>query len=295
MQNSLRDQIITILKESKNEVSVEAEASLILFYLLKKTEHPIQSLAELNLKSSNEGFHQISADALRIARERMMGLPLQHLLGFQYFLSQDYIVNENVLIPRPETEILVQEAINWITEALNNKRMIPNFKFAELGLGSGIISNEILSLFPFATATASEASEAALKIARLNLNQNNLRINILVPDSTETGFEIFLPQAPYDFIISNPPYVSVSDEIEKQVFDHEPHLALFPKMNPNYFYENFSYHYKELLKPGGSAFFEIPHERSSEITALFKRSGLKYKIVHDLTNRPRAVQVYWTL
>lgn len=275
---------LELKKYLETALKSEAEANLILFSLLKESAglNNFSDLYRNNIEISDETLN--SAEI--ILKKRLTGTPLQHLLNNQFFFNHDYIVNKDVLIPRPETEILLEEIFKTIS--------IPN-RFAELGLGSGIISCELLSHYAELTGVASELSPASLTVAEKNLTHIvgsdwNNRLKIIQPKNSLEGFESFKNEAPFDLIVSNPPYVSSNDEIEDQVKNNEPHLALFPPISPNYFYENFLQHAAELLSPNGIAFFEIPHERASELFNLFNSySQLSSRIVNDLTGRPRVL------
>lgn len=276
----LKQQIREILANAPRPKSVDAETNLILYHFFQEEMR------------SNQPLHpspEVEAQALSMARERATGIPLQHLLGYQYFYEHEYQVSPSVLIPRPETEILVQSALGWIkTHGCK--------KFAELGLGSGAISCELLSGIAGLKGLGSEVSVEAQAVARANLFgvvgiDWQSRFEILTPSTAATGFEIFLPHAPFDLIVSNPPYVSGDDEIEDEVLEHEPHLALFPDKNPNYFYENFVQHAKTLLAPHGAAFFEVPHERAEILSELHLTYGMRAELIPDLTGRSRVLKV----
>lgn len=222
---------------------------------------------------------------------------MQYVLGYQFFYEHEYEVNESTLIPRQETEILVDSAIAWARIFFGDQI----FRMAELGIGSGVISGEILSHFPNARGYASELNPQALELALQNLGrvlgtQFQERITVIQSSHARIGFEIFQPNGPFDLIISNPPYLSKQDEIHSDVMNHEPHPALFPKSDqaheqPNYFYENFLLNAKDLLKPKGAAFFEIPHDRAAQIESLFRASGFsQMSLIPDLTGRPRVLQ-----
>lgn len=276
----------------------EAEARLILFYAIRKSGVNLNSFSDLsgnlNPDTNNIDFDRLLPEIQSIVSQRLSGLPLQHIIGKQFFYEHEYTVSPDVLIPRPETEILVEHIISYLKQKIAQGSVPPSFRFAELGLGSGVISCEILSAFTTAHATASEVSLPAQSIAKINLENilgplYNNRISILSAEQT-SAFEIFNGQ-PFDLIVSNPPYLSVSDEIEKDVFQHEPHLALFPLNHPNYFYENFSKCGSALLKSGGAAFFEIPHERAVDIQSLFNKDDYTVEVIPDLTGRPRVLKL----
>ncbi len=291
---ALRNSILSLLKTSFSK-SPEAETELILLSVLKVGHPELRSLTDLKLASITPSTEEKSR-ALKIAQSRAAGVPLQHLIGSQYFYLHEYSVNASTLIPRPETEVLIDSAIQWIEQNLAENR----FNFAELGLGSGIISIEILSRFKDSRGVASEASGEAILLAKENLEtiigpDFNSRFEIIPVAGFGAGFEVFSHLAPFDLILSNPPYLSQDDEIEIEVAKHEPETALFPlpgtpSPDPNFFYLSFLENFRVLLKPGGAVFFEIPHERASFLLQAFKNAGLNQScLIPDLTGRPRVL------
>lgn len=302
--HSLKNKILEHFKAHGHEKSPEAEADLIVFNAYRHKYGTIQKLSEIYTERSGSKYPlttEIEEDAMKMAAERIKGTPLQHITGNQFFFEHEYTVNSHVLIPRPETEILISQVIDYARKTWKSAA----FRFAELGLGSGILSAEILYHFKTAIGLASEVSPQAIALARDNLdrvlgngNWEN-RFSIIEPGDTHIGFEIFEDYKPMDLIVSNPPYVSVNDEIEAEVLRHEPHTALFPmlgganageKENPNYFYESFLHHHKKILKPDGVVFFEIPHERATEIEHEFQNAGFtQISIIPDLTGRSRVL------
>ena len=295
---SLKVSLTTILDTAKDAKSSDAESDLILFHVFRQENPELTNLGQLKLISNQKCSPEMEAEAIRIAYARVDGQPLQHLLGHQFFFEHEYVVNDSTLIPRPETEILVDAAIRFIEKRHGEDP----FVFAELGLGSGVISGEILARFKNAKAYASEVNPLAIALAIQNLEKVlgtpdlDSRIQIHEPANESTGFESFFDKAPFDLVLSNPPYLSVNDEIEIDVIKHEPHLALFPKAtgekeNPNFFYENFLTHAKTLLKSDGIALFEVPHERAETILHLFHNAGFaKAYLIPDLTGRSRVLQ-----
>jgi release factor glutamine methyltransferase len=299
----LKQKILDLFAEHGHEKSPEAEANLILFNAYRHRYPIIQKYSEILQGTFTDKFPmttEIEEEAMKMANQRIKGIPLQHITGNQFFFEHDYIVNSHVLIPRPETEILISNVLDVISKKWPKKP----FRFAELGLGSGILSTEILAHYKSALGIASEVSPQAIAMARQNLDHilgpGNWedRFSILEPADLHIGFEIFGDYKPMDLIISNPPYVSVNDEIEAEVLRHEPHGALFPmvggsdeggKENPNFFYENFLFNHSKILKPDGIVFFEIAHERADEIEHEFKNAGFKTNLIPDLTGRSRVL------
>ena len=291
---ALRERLLSIFNEALHQKSPEAEVDLILLHLFRQKDRQIRNFSDLRTQNPDPDSI-LELEAIRIAEKRCTGIPLQHILGIQFFYEHEYKVNDSTLIPRPETEILADAMIQWIRLYKGNLPL----RFAELGLGSGILSTEILAEFKSASGFASEVAPAAIALARHNLERIvgadfEKRITILEPNDPRSGFEIFARHGKFDLIFSNPPYVSISDEIEDEVLKHEPHGALFPEVgsdSPDFFYDNFLLHFSILMSPGGSAFFEVPHERAEEILEKFKNAGIfNSKLILDLTGRPRVLQ-----
>lgn len=232
---------------------------------------------------ANSGLEE--ARALEIARLRTQGQPLQHLLGFQFFYSHEYRVNASTLIPRPETEILVDAV-------LKNSALVATSRMAELGTGTGAIAGEILSHRPQFTAVVSDAVKDALTLAQENFERLRVldRVQILPKVDLQSGFEVFEPCGPFDLVISNPPYVSRQDEIAPDVLFHEPATALFPPQDPNFFYLNFIEHAAQILKHGGFFYFEVPHERADFLEKKFQAHFEGVELLMDLTGRPRVLK-----
>lgn len=288
----LKSEILLILTGAKDSVaSPGAEAERILLHVLSQTRPELDSFGKLYL------FDPVPTSterdwAIHLARDRAQGIPLQHLLGYQTFMDRDYSVNGATLVPRPETEILVAACQEWVLQSQGPA----SFRFAELGLGTGVISCELLVRFPGASGIATETSAAAIELAESNLSRwcgsgwaERLRI---LPVSQDQGFGPFESHAPFTLLVSNPPYVSRNDEIESGVLLHEPASALFPWNNdPGFFYADFISRAKRLMAPGGAAFFEIPHERALPLEAGFQKSGAKrVSLIPDLTGRPRVLR-----
>jgi release factor glutamine methyltransferase len=287
----LKAAILAILVSSRASRSPDAEVERILLHVLSERLPELDSFGKLYLLDPAPTATERNR-CLELARSRAEGIPLQHLLGQQTFLEHDYAVNGSTLIPRPETEILVASCEEWVL-ARGTERPL---RFAELGLGSGVISCELLFRFAKATGVASETSPAAIRLAESNLTRWcgpawSGRLKVLEV-SIEVAFAPFVAEAPFDLVISNPPYVSHEDEIEDEVLIHEPAGALFPfNGDPDYFYKDFISRAGTLLAPGGAAFFEIPHERADRLEAEFQKCGTKrISLIPDLTGRPRVLR-----
>ena len=287
----LKVEVIECLRKNPLAHSVEAEADRILLHVFSRNRPELDSFGKMVL-AAPVATPSEREEALALASARAQGAPLQHLLGFQIFRNHEYEVNASTLIPRPETEILVDAVCARIRE----QGPTTSLRLGELGLGTGVISLEVLSEFPGAVSWASESSEEAISLARRNsirvlgAGQEHRLTPLLV--MKDQGFEALMDAGPFDWILSNPPYLSTSDEIDPEVLAHEPRGALFPSCgNPDFFYESFLAHRSALLRPGGRACFEIPHERAAPLERLFHAAGARrVLVIPDLTGRPRVLQ-----
>ncbi len=209
------------------------------------------------------------------ARTRM---PIQHILGFSYFMGDKFKVSKDTLIPRDETEILARKAIDII-----NKN---NLKSAlDIGTGTGILACTIAK-YTLSNATALDVSEKALKIAEENIKNSGLskKVKVLKSDLFENVDEKF------DLIVSNPPYIPLSEKatIQKEV-TFDPELALFTKDAKGLeFYEKIIKEAKNYLNKNGYLLFEMGIDQSKEIKELLETNGYKnIEIIKDLAEIDR--------
>ncbi len=243
-----------------------------------------------------DSFPKTSAELLfSLSTLRAEGKPLQHLTGFQVFLDHEYEVGSDVLIPRPETEVVLTSAIATLSEGRCSPRL-----GIEVGIGSGVLSIELLSKFPDLTMAASELTEGA-RIRALNNAERILgsglkgctRLQVIRAGhalDVLSPFETIISHPMADFLISNPPYLVSTDEVEAQVLSFEPHEALFaPVSDPLYFYRSIAEQAHLFIKRDGFVFLEMPHERASEIIKLFSKPKWDAKILPDLNGRDRVL------
>ena len=268
---------------------VDVEAELIVRAAVEQSTGRMFSRMDLFSRQTERCSAQAGELVLRIAGGRAQGRILQHLTGVQDFLDHRFEVNSSVLVPRPETEVLVGHAIHEL-KSINPKRGI------EIGLGSGAISISVLAAFPKLTMIASEVSAQAILVARRNaqriLDSEASRLEIVKADQPTEVWEPFERSnvSGVDFIISNPPYLEASDEIEQDVAQHEPPEALYaPQGQPLYFYEKMAKEAQRFLKPKGILFCEMPHERARQISQLFANGSWTLQVVSDLSGRQRVL------
>jgi len=197
-------------------------------------------------------------------------IPIQYILGKTNFYGLDFELNENVLIPRPETEELVE----WILESQKSKVKSQKSKILDIGTGSGCIAISLAKNLPDASVFAIDVSEKALATAKKNaaindVNVNFIEKNILEAENLEQQFDI---------IVSNPPYVRnlEKEEIKKNVLDYEPHLALFVEDNDALiFYRKIAALAQKNLSPNGQLYFEINQYLGVEMKDLLEKINFK--------------------
>lgn len=204
--------------------------------------------------------------------------PLQYIFGEVEFSGLKFRVDRNVLIPRHDTEILVETASFFIGQKTLN--------VLEIGTGSGCIAVSLAHACKNIIITATDISEDALKVASYNagLNKVDNRINFLKHDILTQSF-----QENYDVLISNPPYISkqIIETLDKQVKDYEPVGALTDNENGLTFYKRIQEILPEIIKPGGVVFLEIGFDQAEAVTDIYKKSLENIKVARDYSDNPR--------
>lgn len=234
---------------------------------------------------------KIQSEGLNICLKKLKeGFPYQQILGVTEFYGETFFVNEHVLIPRPETEELVELAIQKIQclneFKINHQSSIIDYIILDIGTGSGIIPIILKKNFPDAEIFAIDISEDALKVA--NRNAENLKVEIewLLQDYLNTS----LPEE-FNVIISNPPYIGKNEEseIENSVKNFEPTIALFsPTEDPLLFYKKIAEDCKTHLKKDGLLFLEINQKLGDETLALFEYFSHS-ELIKDLSGNDRFI------
>ena len=222
-------------------------------------------------------------------RRRAAHIPLQHITGEQEFMGYPFCVNEHVLIPRQDTEILVEEAIQV---------MRPKMKVLDMCTGSGCIVLSILKMcrekyyMTELQGIGADVSEEALKVAR----ENGKRLEVPVTWIQSDLFAKIPEEEKYDVIVSNPPYIetAVIDTLQEEVRLHDPYIALDGKEDGLYFYRRIISEAGKYLKPQGKLMFEIGCDQAKTVEELMKNAGYEQITVKkDLAGLDRVV--YGTL
>jgi len=218
----------------------------------------------------------------RISRKLMQGFPVQQVLGFADFYGIRLKVNKFTLIPRPETEELIQ----WIIEESSNKK---GLKILDVGTGSGCIAIALAKGLHNSQVQAVDISTGALKIAGFNAKINDVSIDFKRTDILQKSNRDNLGK--FDIIVSNPPYVTEKEMalMHTNVLDHEPHSALFvPDGDPLLFYNVISEFGLKHLNTGGKIYFEINEAYGSEIKELLEYKGFNNVCIRkDLNGKDR--------
>lgn len=209
--------------------------------------------------------------------------PLQHITGVQEFMGLEFCVNEQVLVPRQDTEVLVEQVLQDLKQCGEKNR-----KILDMCTGSGCILLSIVKLCKECdiTGVGVDLSEAALDVAKRNAEKQHADVLLLQSDLFEQVEESF------DIIVSNPPYIptKVIDELEEEVKLHDPYLALDGKEDGLYFYRRIVEESPKYLNKGGKLYFEIGHDQGEAVSMLMKQAGFKAVTVKkDLAGLDRVV------
>ncbi len=213
--------------------------------------------------------------------------PIQYILGETEFCGLTFHVGPGVLIPRPETEELVEV----ISTDIGNRKT--NISILDIGTGSGCIAISLAKALPFATVSAWDISPEALVIASENAVFNNVKVLFEITDILNFTPSIHHKKS-LEVLVSNPPYVRFSDasEMDTNVLEHEPHTALFVEnSDPLLFYRVISGLAIELLKPGGILYFEINSYLGTETLELVKSYPFReVQLIQDLSGKDRILR-----
>lgn len=274
---------------------IDTESEQILTYAYRMRTGKRLSRLDLFARSGDRLPLEAAETALVFATARSEGRLLQHLTGVQAFLDHEYDVGPDVLVPRPETELLV----SLMTQDLKRHSLQPALGL-EIGLGSGIIAIELLCAFQGLRVLATELTQEGRDRARQNARKilgpgphGDERLEILrVSHAREVcqAFEEPLAGKRADFLVSNPPYLASPQEVEPEVLQYEPASALFaPADDPLFFYREIAQNAEKLLVPGGRVYLELASERSVVTAELFKEKGWTTDLIADLAGRDRVL------
>ena len=236
------------------------------FYMILETNHQLKRL-DLALNIDLVFSETEIAVWTDITNQLMAEIPIQYILKSTAFYGLQFYVDHNVLIPRPETE----ELVDWILSDIKNKDLC-SLSILDIGTGSGCIAISLAKNLPQATISALDVSQSAIHVAQKNALSNHVSINFIC-DNILNMNEL---SQKYDIIVSNPPYVRELEkhEINNNVLQNEPHLALFVADNDALiFYRKIAFLASKYLKPKGSLYFEINQYLGQETLNLLHQTG----------------------
>ena len=255
------------------------------FYLILEDRHKLRQIDlalnhGLNFSEAHIATWSVFLDQLK------KEVPVQYLLGKTNFYGLDFEVNENVLIPRPETEELVE----WIINENANTDKSKKLKILDIGTGSGCIAVSLAKNLPNAEVYAIDVSKKALETAKRNAVNNNVEVTFMFQDI----LELEALKYNFDIIVSNPPYVRNLEkaEIKKNVLEYEPHLALFvDDHDALVFYKKIASLAQKNLLENGQLFFEINQYLGEEMTDLLENMNFSnVELRKDIYDNDRMIK-----
>jgi len=267
---------------------IYSNAEIIKLFEIFLKEYIGYSKIDLLMNHNNELDKLESLKFECALKELMLGKPYQYILGKAHFYGNEFLVSKDVLIPRPETEELIELTLNKIHE-IKDKRL----KILDIGTGSGCIAVTLAKYLKNADICAIDFSSVAIEIAKKNAKMHNVEINfILMNYLTESIAKIH--DSDFDIIISNPPYISSEEKnvIDNQVKNFEPKMALFvSEEDPLVFYRKIAKDAELHLAKDGFLFLEINQKFGQETLKLFSEKFTKPQLLKDLSGNDRFVTV----
>jgi len=253
-----------------SDASVDIWLLLEHFADIKKSEY----FANQDMQISKVHAEQI----VEAVEKRINHIPLQHIIGETEFMGLTFKVNENVLIPRFDTEILVDEVVKYVGDDF--------LKVLDMCTGSGCIAITISDMCDNATVVAADISKDALDVAKENNTLNQTDVIFVESDLFENV------EGQFDVIVSNPPYIKTEEieNLEEEVKMHDPRLALDGGESGLDFYQAIAKQAKDYLNENGLIFFEIGFDQAKEVSNILKENGYQDIVVKkDLTMNDRVV------
>lgn len=270
--------------QGKMEAADRGEQAAFL-YLLELTNKEAHNL----YMEYDEEMPQAQIDEFEAGVERLVeGEPLGHVLGFEWFYGYRFKVNEDVLIPRPETEELVAYILAAYDEYFKDTL---NVTAVDVGTGSGAIAVALKKEEPNIHILASDISEKACRIAKQNAQDNDVVVEVLCGDMLEPLIERNIK---VDILISNPPYIPSDEAMEDSVVNYEPHVALFGGEDGLKFYRIIFEHAKKVLKDKAMMAFEMGYNQKEVLSAEARKyfPDAKIEVIKDMSGKNRMLFIY---
>ena len=270
------------LDDSNKDVNV---AKVLFYHLANKEPH------ELYLMYDEEVDKDLEKQFLMGMEEYYNGRPIQYIKGVETFFGRDFKVNENVLIPRYETEELVENILYRIDDYFSGYK---NITLCDVGTGSGAIAISLALEEPKLKVYATDISDLALTVAKENANNLKADVEFLVGDMLQPLIEKNLK---VDIFVSNPAYIAQEQEIEAVVKDNEPHVALFGGNDGLYFYRKIFEGVNELLNERALLAFEMGFDQRELMEEALQKyfPNDPYEIIKDINGKDRMLFIYRNL
>lgn len=264
----------------------DCNVAKVLFYHLANKE-PHQLYLMMDEEVDDELYAAFQAGMNRY----MAGEPIQYIKGKETFFSRDFIVNENVLIPRYETEELVENILYKIDDYFGDYKSI---ELCDVGTGSGAIAISLALEESKLNVTATDISEEALEVARKNALELEANVQFYQGDMLAPLIDRHIK---VDIFVSNPPYIPVKQDIESVVKDNEPHVALFGGNDGLYFYRLIFSQVKEILNERALLAFEMGFDQRELMCEAVEHyfPDIPYEIMKDINGKDRMLFIYYHL
>lgn len=260
----------------KNKIADAANDSMEIFFHVTGMNR-LQYL----MKQGEPVIDELKNEFFRLIQRRAGHIPLQHITGKAYFYGLEFEVDENVLIPRFDTEVLVEKVLKYAKPGMN---------ILDMCTGSGCIAVAIKKNVPDAEVMAADISQNALRLAERNAIKNDVSVNFICSDLFDkvsaAGGDGF------DIIVSNPPYIktAVIEELSDEVKLHDPYIALNGYKDGLFFYRQITNKARQYLKKGGILAYEIGHDQAEDVSAIMKDTGFgNIEVIKDLAGLDRVV------
>nr|WP_041137997.1 peptide chain release factor N(5)-glutamine methyltransferase [Beduini massiliensis] len=267
------------LEEQGKDIQV---AKVWFYHLANKEPH------ELYLMMDEEVDESMATSFQDGISEYLKGRPIQYIKGVENFFGRDFIVNQDVLIPRYETEELVEHILYAIDDYFDDTDQID---LCDVGTGSGAIAVSLKCEEPRLKVWATDISEKALETAKTNAQNNDAKITFMQGDMVQPLIEAGIK---VDIFVSNPPYIPVQQEIESVVKDHEPHVALFGGHDGLYFYRQIFNSVEAILKDKAILAFEMGYDQKEDMEKEVKHyfPDYPFEILKDINGKDRMLFIY---
>lgn len=277
-------QIIRHYENLLTEADQDSNVPKVLFYhLAKKEPHQLYLMMDEEVEPTLlEAFEKAMALYLQ-------GYPVQYIKGVETFFGRDFIVNENVLIPRYETEELVENILYHIDDYFPSHGSLD---LVDVGTGSGAIAISLKAEEPRLEVVATDISQAAIEVAMQNAKNLETDITFYQGDMLEPLLERKLK---FDLFVSNPPYIPKEQPIEAMVKDNEPHVALFGGHDGLYFYRKIFEGVQPLLKDKAILAFEMGFDQKEDMKKEVEHyfPNTPYRILKDMNGKDRMLFIYY--